>query len=32
MVKIAIGQSGKNIPVKRVIVTVQGEVADENWI
>lgn len=32
MVKIAIGQSGKNIPVKRVIVTVQGEVTDENWI
>lgn len=32
MAKMAIGQSGKNIPVKRVIVTVQGEVVEESWI
>lgn len=32
MAKIAISQSGKNIPLRRVIVTVRGEVAAENWI
>lgn len=32
MAKIAITQAGVNIPVKRVIVTVQGEVAEEKWV